>query len=190
MNRTTPKDIVEKYITRRGTMHWQDVLSHINAELSCTRDYQGRFLFELLQNAVDRAERDIRVHLDTESAVLYFANDGQRFSIRECVDTDERLCDFHAMCSINTSSKKASESIGNKGVGIKSVWEVAEALQLHSVGEDGQWWGFELRNPLKVEFVENERHTAPVLASLAAFCEKAKSLDGNRPKHPVLRKSA
>ena len=41
-------------------------------------DYQGRVIFELLQNAFDRADKNILVEVKGQS--LYIANDGKKFT--------------------------------------------------------------------------------------------------------------
>lgn len=147
----TPIDvrrIIGDYLKRRGKVDWQDALSQLKAEKSCSMDYHGRLLYELLQNAVDRAEEQIRVRFSPKEGRLYFANDGTAFSIWDR-ETEEHLSDFHALCSIHTSSKTAAGSIGNKGVGFKSVWEIADSVEIHSQPKDGEPWGFRLYHPLE-----------------------------------------
>jgi hypothetical protein len=97
-----------------------------------SKDYEGRVIFELLQNAFDKAEKNILVEVRGES--LYIANDGAKFTYNANHDYMEGLSntdkftryDFQSLCSISTSSKNTSESIGNKGVGFKSVFSVAK----------------------------------------------------------------
>jgi len=97
-----------------------------------SKDYEGRVIFELLQNAFDKAKKNILVEVRGES--LYIANDGTKFTYNANHDYKEGLSDtdkftrydFQSLCSISTSSKNTSESIGNKGVGFKSVFSVAK----------------------------------------------------------------
>ena len=96
-----------------------------------SKDYEGRVIFELLQNAFDKAKKNILVEVQGDS--LYIANDGREFTYNANHDYKEGLSntvkftryDFQSLCSISTSSKITSESIGNKGVGFKSVFSVA-----------------------------------------------------------------
>lgn len=96
-----------------------------------SKDYEGRVIFELLQNAFDKAKKNILVEVQGDS--LYIANDGTKFSYNANHDYKEGQSDtdkftrydFQSLCSISTSSKNTSESIGNKGVGFKSVFSVA-----------------------------------------------------------------
>jgi hypothetical protein len=161
---SNPREIINAYLCQRGQVFWLDVRSDANAEQACALDYQGRVLFELLQNAVDRAKQRIWVHLDDTHGKLYFANDGTPFSMY-ALEGVEKLSDFHALCSIYISSKSAAESIGNKGVGFKAVWEVAHRARIHSKREDGAWWGFRLYHPLAEDTITkhtDSHHTHPL----------------------------
>jgi rRNA maturation protein Rpf1 len=103
-------------------------------------DYQGRVIYELLQNAFDRAETTIVVKVI--ESTLYVANDGKKFSFNAQhdykmggVDGEKfERCDFQSLCSISTSNKTANESIGNKGVGFKSVYALGRYANVHTKG--------------------------------------------------------
>lgn len=89
-------------------------------------DYQGRVIYELLQNAFDKAQQKILVKVFGNS--LYVANDGTKFNFTANYDYKNgslKRGDFQSMCSISTSTKNASTSIGNKGVGFKSAFSIA-----------------------------------------------------------------
>ncbi|MCL7765064.1 DUF3883 domain-containing protein [Polaribacter sp. Z014] len=110
---------------------------HIN---QVSADYQGRVLYELLQNAFDRAEKKIIVKVIGKS--LFVANDGKRFTYNAEHDyinggrVGEKFerCDFQSLCSISTSNKTANESIGNKGVGFKSVYALGRYANIYTKG--------------------------------------------------------
>ncbi|MEJ7656581.1 MAG: ATP-binding protein [Thermoleophilaceae bacterium] len=96
------------------------------------REYEGRFLYELIQNAYDAhpadAEGEIVVLLDLDEGdhgVLYVANSGEPF-------TEEN---FKAICELAQSDKTPDESIGNKGVGFKSVLQVCQWPEIYSAEE-------------------------------------------------------
>ncbi len=111
-----------------------------------TRDYAGRFLYELLQNAYDAhvagASGAAYILLDEtvdEHGVLYVANAGKAFDYE----------DFRAISEIAQSSKQPGEGIGNKGVGFKSVLQVSEWPEIFSSSSasvrdsfDGYCFGF------------------------------------------------
>jgi len=117
---------------------------HIANENNVTNDYRGRVLYEFFQNAVDRAESEIWIIMDSDSGTLAFANDGKPFSIEKT--GNRKYSDFESLCSINTSSKNQNESIGNKGVGFKSCWEFTKRTSIISF-HNGAPWGFELQRP-------------------------------------------
>jgi hypothetical protein len=100
-------------------------------------DYQGRVIYELLQNAFDKAERNIRVMV--KDGNLYIANDGEPFTYQlgyDYKDGSTLRADFQSLCSISTSSKDMNKSIGNKGVGFKSVFSISEGgfAYIHTKG--------------------------------------------------------
>lgn len=100
-------------------------------------DYQGRVLFELLQNAFDKAKNKIAVTVIDNT--LYIANDGEKFSYNANHDyrgANVKRYDFQSLCSISTSSKIDAKSIGNKGVGFKSVFSLAKDgfVNIHTIG--------------------------------------------------------
>ncbi|UJP64805.1 sacsin N-terminal ATP-binding-like domain-containing protein [Mongoliitalea daihaiensis] len=100
-------------------------------------DYQGRVIYELLQNAFDKAEKRILVKVNGN--VLYIANDGTKFTYTTDYDYEKNSTergDFQSLCSISTSTKNAANSIGNKGVGFKSAFSIAEHgfVNIHTQG--------------------------------------------------------
>ncbi|MFB7715193.1 sacsin N-terminal ATP-binding-like domain-containing protein [Streptomyces sp. NPDC056105] len=102
---------------------------------STTRDYRGRFLLELLQNAHDahpgdRNEGRVHVLLDEEEGehgTLYVANAGNPFTW-DGVDSVTKL---------SCSDKVVGEGIGNKGVGFRSVLQISAAPEIYSARPDG-----------------------------------------------------
>ncbi len=127
--------------------------SQAGTEAESSKDYSGRVVFEFFQNAVDRANEKIWMELTKESFII--SNDGQEFSIYE--DTkDGKKSDFFALNTIHDGSKTAGESIGNKGVGFKSCWNVSKHVIIESLKQDEKPWGFELFNPISTDNFEDE----------------------------------
>jgi hypothetical protein len=65
-------------------------------------DYEGRVIYELLQNAFDKASGKIKVMVKDGS--LYIANDGLPFTYRSGYnyqEGSESRGDFQALCSIS-----------------------------------------------------------------------------------------
>ncbi|RWD10463.1 MAG: hypothetical protein EOS74_29610 [Mesorhizobium sp.] len=95
--------------------------------------YHGRFAIELIQNAYDalarasEAERGMgRIELglvaDRAFGTLYVANDGLPFSVSN----------FISVSQLGQSDKSPETSIGNKGIGFRSVLEICESPQIWS----------------------------------------------------------
>ena len=103
--------------------------------------YHGRFAIELLQNAHDALTSGgrpgrIEFLLDSSegtSGVLYVANDGRPF----------REEDVEALSRLGQSSKNPEESVGNKGLGFRSVLEICRAPEIYSAAQAGGSRGFD-----------------------------------------------
>ena len=152
---TTPQSVIYKHIDNSCDLlmnHPDTVVGHLNHERSVTNDYRGRVLFELLQNAVDRAEEKIWIEFNREKRTLVVANDGKPFAFK--ARDGEPRSDFAAICAIDTSNKAMGKSIGNKGVGFKSVWSLTESVQVKT-REGVHQWGFRLRWPFHSGFLDS-----------------------------------
>ncbi len=95
--------------------------------------YHGRFLIELLQNAHDafdcvpKPEQPNRIKIifdpaDSEHGSLIVANDGEPFS----------ASNFERLSQLGQSDKDPQKSIGNKGIGFRSVLEISERPEVYS----------------------------------------------------------
>ncbi|MFD9946747.1 sacsin N-terminal ATP-binding-like domain-containing protein [Nonomuraea sp. NPDC059023] len=118
----------------QATTTWQPAPQLNAASRANARDYRGRSLLELLQNAHDAHpgdRHDGRVHIlldETEGAhgTLYVANGGSPFTWDSVM----------AICKFAMSEKTVGDGIGNKGVGFRSVLELTEAPEIYSDGPD------------------------------------------------------
>ena len=100
--------------------------------------YHGRFIVELIQNAHDAlpplrrnqkmpARIEIALKDDGQYGTLHVANDGLPFS----------LSNFNSLSQLGQSDKDPQESIGNKGIGFRSVLEVTSAPRIYSRSQVG-----------------------------------------------------
>ncbi|MFI8931689.1 sacsin N-terminal ATP-binding-like domain-containing protein [Streptomyces sp. NPDC053474] len=153
---------------------WQPGLQLRAASLSNARDYAGRFLLELLQNAHDAHPKDRgdgRVHVlldedEGEAGTLYVANGGTPF-------TWSRV---EAVCKFARSDKPIGEGIGNKGVGFRSILQITEAPEIYSAASagrepgplDGYCFRFARRDDL-VELLQDERTARRAHGELPPF---------------------
>lgn len=112
--------------------------------------YHGRFAIELIQNAYDAvswaADRkasqcriEMRLEMDGDFGTLYVANDGAPFS----------HSNFESVSRLGQSDKDPTTSVGNKGIGFRSVLEISRKPSFWSRREeasptfDGYCFGFD-----------------------------------------------
>lgn len=88
------------------------------------KDHTGRWLLEILQNSDDAHATEVKIIVTGDT--IYVADNGKGF-IPEAVSS---------ICGTD-SSYKTSGTIGHKGVGSKSVYEVSSHPQLLTVGGEG-----------------------------------------------------
>ena len=129
-------------------------------------DYEGRTLVELLQNGHDahdpgRTDGMLEFWLredEGEHGVLYVANAGEPLK-------DE---DFTALCRIAMSPKRPDQGIGNKGVGFKSVLQLARAPEIYSAADarGGQFDGYCFRFARPEDYAVLAERVAPGQAGL------------------------
>src|SRR4051794_12760996 len=101
------KAIFDKHYAYYRTIGIETIKQQSGQVEQVSADYQGRVIFELLQNAFDKAERNILVKVANGN--LYVANDGNKFSFQSNFDyTDgaSKRGDFQSLCSISTSTKR------------------------------------------------------------------------------------
>lgn len=106
-----------------------------SASQQISSDYGSRFLIELIQNAYDahppdRTDGRIKILLvreENEGELLYIANQGHGFL----------WGDVESLCSVGTSNKPIGQSVGNKGLGFRSVRYITDNPQVYSKSEMG-----------------------------------------------------
>ena len=114
---------------KHGTRKYRTIAS-LSGQIA--EAYRGRCVLELLQNAhdalADAPAGDpglITFVLETEpEPVLLIANSGCAFEHK----------DFKGLCRLGQSPKDPNKSVGNKGLGFRSVLEVASAPEVWSTG--------------------------------------------------------
>lgn len=162
-NELTPEMVIRKHIKVKLKTLEQDqqtAIGHLRHERNVRNDYMGRAPLELLQNAIDRAECHISVRLCSTTRTFTVANDGSVFTYKN--NDSESWSDFAALCAVNSSNKIAGQSIGNKGVGFRSIWEFCNQVKVvsklsHSPSE---YWGFRLYFPFKEHCLDTWEDTA------------------------------
>ncbi|MBI3796460.1 MAG: hypothetical protein HY268_05750 [Deltaproteobacteria bacterium] len=121
---------IQSYIVARdrgGTYWWRSIES-LSGQVA--QEYQGRVLYELIQNASDAHKRAgstaaVLIRFDRSEGrhgTLYVINGGCPFT----------RADFEAVNSIAQSSKPPGEGIGNKGLGFRSYLTICDWPEIYS----------------------------------------------------------
>lgn len=124
--------LVGKDLWASQLAEWEDLAK---AEDSIHREYSGRYLFELLQNANDAISDGLsvsgpiigrvsgsRVLFQLTKHSLLIANTGAPF----------REENIRALCRLHNTTKTASKQVGHKGIGFKSVLEITDRPEIFS----------------------------------------------------------
>lgn len=141
-----------------------------NLQVKIAQAYSGRVIYELLQNAFDPASNDTHPNIflnliDDEDKFKYLvvANNGTEFSYIEKFDYNKKepKNNFNSLCSISDSSKKFSQSIGNKGIGFRSVFQVNESIAQKLAyiftkrNQEDEYFKFKLYETVQIEEIES-----------------------------------
>ena len=145
MTSTVPNPSRRKYLeaevaerARHGTAEEvRTTCSFARAERLLGREYHGRFLIELFQNAADAWRSDPR-SLTGRSPVAVVVGDGPALLVANqgAVMTPEVV--IESLGHIGASTKSEGEAIGHKGIGFKSVLEITLAPEIYSGLQEAQ----------------------------------------------------
>lgn len=122
--------------------YYRPVYKELNRLSEQTRDeYIGRFLIELIQNGYDAhppgtTDGEIDVYLDPnegDHGTLYVSNTGRPFSAK----------DVDGICNLGLSEKSLGDSIGNKGLGFRSVLAISREPEIYSKSDAGGQHSFD-----------------------------------------------
>lgn len=132
---TTSREYLQAEVAERarhGTAEEvRTTCSFARAERLLGREYHGRFLIELLQNAADAWRSDPRSASD-RSRVAVIVGEGPALLVANqgAVMTPEVV--IESLGHIGASTKSEGEAIGHKGIGFKSVLEITLAPEIYS----------------------------------------------------------
>ncbi len=99
-------------------------LSDYNRELELTKEYNGRQLLELLQNADDAGSKEVEISWNKNTSQLTISNKGEAFSVGG----------IKSLMLANLSTKTKVIYIGNKGLGFRSILNWATLINIYSKG--------------------------------------------------------
>lgn len=128
-----PDVLAEEVLQRCRFTRAEDVrklASLANAERQFGREYHGRFVIELLQNAAD-AWRKIAAG-DERSKVLIILDQGPSLTVANQGEVLTAETIIKSLGHIGASTKPHGEAIGHKGIGFKSVLEMTLSPEVYS----------------------------------------------------------
>ena len=172
VNETSAKIRSFLYELAEGTSNYKS-LHNLTEQVE--HQYHGRFLIELMQNAHDALrekfspDNNARIEIvlnpdDGPHGSLYVANDGKPFS----------ESNFRSLSQLGQSDKDPQESIGNKGIGFRSILEITTSPEIYSrssidsMAFDGYCFSFsptiieQLRNPIIELFNSDDKTPSPI----------------------------
>lgn len=121
------EEAIEKFRNRRRDVYEADpdqIVRDTRAADRATKDHVGRWLFELLQNSDDAGASEVRIIIEKDT--IYVADNGHGL----------KPAAVSAICGTDFSDKTTG-TIGRKGVGFKSVYEVSRNPQVLTVDGEG-----------------------------------------------------
>jgi len=127
-----------------------DMISAFNREIETEKEYNGRQLLELLQNADDEQSDEVKIELSIENKTLVIANRGT-------LCTPFSFDGIRSLMISNLSSKTTKKFIGNKGLGFRSIINWSEKITINSRGLDITF-SREIVDKVYDEVFTNEEH--------------------------------
>ncbi|GLR73650.1 DUF3883 domain-containing protein [Aliivibrio sifiae] len=132
MKELSIKSLILEEISKRKDVYQKspaDMVSAFNREVETEKEYNGRQLLELLQNADDEQSKDVRIELDTVNNILIISNKGESES---CTPFSAK--GIRSLMISNLSTKTSKKYIGNKGLGFRSIINWSETISINSKG--------------------------------------------------------
>lgn len=124
--RTIADELREHYLSeikkKKESQRW---LQDFRNEIEQIKQYKGREILELLQNADDAKSDTVHISLNTKAKELSIKNTGKKtapFSVEG----------FKSLLYANLSPKKNKDLIGDKGLGFRSILNWANTVTIYS----------------------------------------------------------
>ena len=105
------------------------MVADYNREIETEKEYNGRQLLELLQNADDEQSTSVLIKFDTKNNLLSISNSGD-----SCKPFS--YAGIRSLMISNLSSKTTKKFIGNKGLGFRSIINWSKKITINSAGLD------------------------------------------------------
>ncbi|ORU91274.1 MAG: hypothetical protein A6F72_01595 [Cycloclasticus sp. symbiont of Poecilosclerida sp. N] len=126
------KTEVEGLIQQRKEGYRADsnlIPSNYGTEKETVKEYNGRQLLELLQNADDAQSQQVSIKLDTEQKVLTISNNGEN-----CDSFSVEGVKSIMYANLSSKTNNQNQYIGNKGLGFRSIINWADEISILTNG--------------------------------------------------------
>lgn len=117
------KEIEEQRNTYKNS--WARIVADYDNELETIKEYNGRQILELLQNADDEESEEVLLELDTEKNILIIANKGSNCN-------PFQIGGIKSLMVSNFSPKTTKKYIGSKGLGFRSIINWSNKITIKS----------------------------------------------------------
>ncbi|MBI4623060.1 MAG: hypothetical protein HY736_07560 [Verrucomicrobia bacterium] len=167
--RAAVEAIRAEFESSRGTRIWTDYVNALRLVSQVVFTRSSGFVLEFIQNAEDAGQGlpskgDISVSVNQQR--LKFVHNGRPFD-------DSNL---GAICGIRSSKKPERGTLGYLGIGFKSVFKVADCVEVYSGGyrfkfdrNDPEWSGRAADTPWHVIPIWLEQPSEPIEADKTTF---------------------
>lgn len=121
--KTEIEELIESNLKTYRDNHDRFIADY-NREIELTKEYNGRQLLELLQNADDAGSDKVLISWDKGNRKLTISNKGETFNAGG----------IKSLMLANLSTKTKTKYIGNKGLGFRSILNWSENVTINSSG--------------------------------------------------------
>jgi len=126
------KKLILKEIQNQRNVYKSDnsrIISDYNNEIETMKEYSGRQILELLQNADDEKSDEVLIEVNTTKNTLIIANKGKNCS-------PFKIGGIKSLMVSNYSPKLTKKYIGNKGLGFRSIISWSNKIVMNSQNLD------------------------------------------------------
>lgn len=133
-----------------------EAVSAYQRENELAKEYNGRQILEMIQNADDAKATEMLIKIDKQKKMLSIYNNGDSFSYEG----------IRSILIANLSAKTSSSYIGNKGLGFRSLLVWADEIEIQTKG-----FSFKFSEKIAKTCAENLDHNLSKMARNYGYAE-------------------
>lgn len=152
------KENIENLIGERKEVYKisNEAVSAYQRENELAKEYNGRQILEMIQNADDAKATEMLIKIDKQKKMLSIYNNGESFSYEG----------IRSILIANLSAKTSSSYIGNKGLGFRSLLVWADEIEIQTEG-----FSFKFSEKIAKTCAENLGHDLSKMARNYGYAE-------------------